>query len=652
MLEFYITGQSLKMYSPVIAADSLNYLTAQFHFTGTEWDGYTRWAHFRKDSTVYDIALDENDMITEDKALNLTIGEWEIYVTGTKDTSRLTTVVVIVTVKASGLIDAPLHVIPMSVAEQVDNKASQALLLASAVKDAADAGKFDGATGAQGPAGPAGPAGPQGIQGPAGIQGPQGERGERGIQGPQGDKGDTGATGATGPRGEKGDTGATGAKGERGAKGDKGEPFVYADFTPAQLAALKGEKGDKGDTGATGARGAQGEKGDTGAGFKVLGYYGSLDALEAAVTSPEIGDAYGIGAAQPYDIYIRDGTTGAWVNNGPLQGAKGDKGNKGDPFIYADFTPEQLEALIGPRGPQGERGITGDKGAKGDKGDTGATGAAGAKGDKGDKGDPFTYADFTAAQLAALRGEKGDKGDTGAQGPQGEKGAPGARGATGEQGATGPRGAQGEKGETGATGSAGKDGTTYTPSVDANGNISWTNDGGKENPETRNIRGEKGDTGATGPAGKSAYAAAVEAGYTGTEATFYAALTAMPFHNARHLPDGADPLLCKTGNYADKSVTGAKIADTSRTQYWTLTVSKTWTGSSAPYTQTITATGMLATDRPKVYRVAPTSVSNADAYDDEFNKLFKVESLAGKLKLYAKEATTTAIQIAVEVNRI
>ena len=32
---------------------------------------------------------------------------------------------------------------------------------------------------------------------------------------------------------------------------------------------------------------------------------------------------------------------------------------------------------------------------------------------KGAKGDPFTYADFTAAQLAALKGAKGDKGDPG-----------------------------------------------------------------------------------------------------------------------------------------------------------------------------------------------------------------------------------------------
>ena len=35
------------------------------------------------------------------------------------------------------------------------------------------------------------------------------------------------------------------------------------------------------------------------------------------------------------------------------------------------------------------------------------------RGEKGEKGDPFTYEDFTPEQLQALKGEKGDKGDTG-----------------------------------------------------------------------------------------------------------------------------------------------------------------------------------------------------------------------------------------------
>ena len=38
-------------------------------------------------------------------------------------------------------------------------------------------------------------------------------------------------------------------------------------------------------------------------------------------------------------------------------------------------------------------------------------------------------------------------------------------------------------------------GATYTPSVDADGVISWTNDAGKPNPEPVNIKGPKGDMG-------------------------------------------------------------------------------------------------------------------------------------------------------------
>lgn len=50
----------------------------------------------------------------------------------------------------------------------------------------------------------------------------------------------------------------------------------------------------------------------------------------------------------------------------------------------------------------------------------------------------------------------------------------------------------------------GEDGATFTPSVSAEGVISWTNDKGLENPTPVNIKGptgDKGDTGATGPTG-------------------------------------------------------------------------------------------------------------------------------------------------------
>lgn len=43
------------------------------------------------------------------------------------------------------------------------------------------------------------------------------------------------------------------------------------------------------------------------------------------------------------------------------------------------------------------------------------------------------------------------------------------------------------------TGAEGTDGATFTPSVDTNGNLSWTNDGGLPNPETVNVRGAQGE---------------------------------------------------------------------------------------------------------------------------------------------------------------
>lgn len=131
----------------------------------------------------------------------------------------------------------------------------------------------------------------------------------------------------------------------------------------------------------------------------------------------------------------------------------------GRAFTYEDFTAEQLAALQGPRG---ETGPVGPQGVQGVPGPTGPTGPAGAKGDKGDKG---------------------ERGEQGAKGADGTDGAPGAAGAAGSPGAKGD------------------DGTTFTPSVSDDGVISWTNDGGKDNPSPVSIRGPKGETGATGATG-------------------------------------------------------------------------------------------------------------------------------------------------------
>ena len=404
MIELYISGQSLRIYTPVIAADTLNYLTVQAWFLGNDWDGYTRWVHFRKGegpgAEVYDLILDGNDRVTEDKGLNLTSGEWTVYLSGNRDGARLTTAPVIVTVKESGLSDAPLHAMPLSVAEQVSNDAAAALACARELKAAAEAGSFNGRDGTS---------------------------------------------------------------------------------------------------------------------FVIAGYYESAAALAAAVTQPTTGEAYGVGTTAPYEIYIWDAVGGQWRNNGTIQGAKGN---------------------------------TGDAGA------------------------------------------------------------------------------------------------TFRPSVDAGGNISWTNDGGLDNPATQNIRGPAGQDGAQGPAGTSAFDAAVEAGYQGTQPTFNAALAALPYHNARHLPGGADPITVKTGNLENGAVTAEKLAQSAVSEMYSaeLTVLG-WTGNEAPYSQTLTVNGLRAGDTPIVDLALSGSYAVDRARLEQYGLLYRASAAADSLTVYAMEKPTEALPI-------
>ncbi len=140
------------------------------------------------------------------------------------------------------------------------------------------------------------------------------------------------------------------------------------------------------------------------------------------------------------------------------------------------------------------------------------TGQKGDPGPKGDKGDSFTYADFTADQLAALKGPKGDpgpKGDTGLQGPVGPKGLDGAKGepgpkgdqgiqgVAGQQGPVGPKGDRGEKGEQGQQGIQGIQGPIgpQGPKGEPLRFSDLTPD------QIAQLKGPKGDPGPQGPAG-------------------------------------------------------------------------------------------------------------------------------------------------------
>lgn len=178
-----------------------------------------------------------------------------------------------------------------------------------------------------------------------------------------------------------------GMPGKDGAQGPPGKAFTYDDFTPEQLAALTGPQGPQGPRGPKGEQGNQGPKGDAGTGLDILGTYESVEALQAAVTNPQQGNMYNVGQSEPYNVYMWDTTNGGeWLNQGQLQGAKGDTGPQG---------------IQGPPGPQGEQGIQGPQGPPGPQGEQGE------QGETGPQGPP---------------GPQGEQGETGPQGPQGPAG--------------------------------------------------------------------------------------------------------------------------------------------------------------------------------------------------------------------------------------
>lgn len=332
-----------------------------------------------------------------------------------------------------------------------------------------------------------------------GPQGPKGEKGERG------EKGAEGPAGPQGPRGEKGDKGDPGEKGADGT-------VAFESLTPEQKESLRGvsitavsidvdgnltiafsdgdsenvgniigpqgvpgPKGDKGDVGPVGPQGPQGEKGEQGNDGTSLNILGTKESESDLPLSAEKNDAYLING----EMWVFDGTN--WNNAGKIQGPQGPQGPIG---------PQGPKGDPGPQGVKGDPGKKGEQGAQGLKGDTGPQGEQGPVGPKGEQGDTGARG-ITFTPIVDSEGNISWSNDGGLENPQTVN----ITGPQGDTGAKGDTGLRGEKGEAGDAGPKGDKGTTFIPSVDTDGNISWSNTDGITNPETVNIKGPKGDKG-------------------------------------------------------------------------------------------------------------------------------------------------------------
>ena len=215
---------------------------------------------------------------------------------------------------------------------------------------------------------------------PVDITGPQGERGASGAKGDKGDRGDAGyvftpSVSAEGVISWTNDGGLTNpepvsVRGAQGSPGDDGGYYVPGVDGDGNLSWTASRAGMPG----VAAANIRGPKGDPGTGLDILGQYESLEALQAAVAQPEIGDNYYVGTAAPYSIYTWTDVGGVpqWLDGGQLQGAPGADGGYYTPSVDASGN------LTWAASRSGMPGVTGAniRGPKGDDGQDGAPGAS------------------------------------------------------------------------------------------------------------------------------------------------------------------------------------------------------------------------------------------------------------------------------------
>lgn len=300
--------------------------------------------------------------------------------------------------------------------------------------------------------------------------------------------------------------------------------------------------GSPGPQGPRGEQGPQGEPGATGASgvsfSTTAAIYDSTHPLPSFADAPVNSGYYYQNEDGVYDVYVKYANEEDW------------------------FVIENWGGIPGPQGEQGEQGIQGIQGPTGAQGQTGPQGLTGPQGPKGENAisfntqpgiysasnplpsfasasvnDAYIYlnADETYSLYAKCEGGldwtvidnyAGTPGPQGEQGPQGDTGYyftpsvdasgniswtnngnlpnPQTQNIRGPQGAAGANGTNGRDGVDGQDGQDGAPGAVFTPSVSASGDISWTNNGGLPNPQTVNIKGPQGPQGPQGPLGTNA----------------------------------------------------------------------------------------------------------------------------------------------------
>lgn len=112
----------------------------------------------------------------------------------------------------------------------------------------------------------------------------------------------------------------------------------------------------------------------------------------------------------------------------------------------------------------------------------------------------------------------------------------------------------------------------------------------------------------------------------------------IPAHKSTHASGGSDVL------------TPSDIGAATTTVY-TATLDTTWSGATAPYSKTVTVTGISATDTPIVDVVMSGTYTTDEARIEAWGYIYRITTAANSITLYATDKPTVSLPIQIKVVR-
>ena len=101
-----------------------------------------------------------------------------------------------------------------------------------------------------------------------------------------------------------------------------------------------------------------------------------------------------------------------------------------------------------------------------------------------------------------------------------------------------------------------------------------------------------------------------------------------------------------------KTVTMPTLSGVATTALYQATIGTTWTGSAAPYTQTISVSGIKSSDTPIVdVNLANVAYSNKDKVIEAYSSIYRITTNNNSITVYSDEKTTTSVPIQLKVVR-